>query len=142
MHNQVIFQPMLAMMLLTGLVWVFLYARRIPAMRAARLAVQTYTTPEKGIELLPEAVSYPVNNLKNLFELPVLFYALCLLLFVTGSVDNTYVAAAWSFVAFRLLHSVVHCTINHVMGRFICYLVSSLLLWFMVIRAAVDVFGR
>ena len=142
MNNEAILEPMLALMLLTGLVWVFLYARRIPAMRAARRDVQTYTTPEKAIELLPEAINYPAYNLKNLFELPVVFYALCLLLYVTGDVDGVYVAAAWGFVTFRVLHSLIHCTINRVMARFVCYLISSLLLWFMVVRAAIEVLGR
>ena len=142
MNDNAIIEPMLAMMLLTGLVWIFLYARRIPAMRAARRAVQTYTTPEKAIELLPEAINYPAYNLKNLFELPVVFYALCLLLYVTGNVDGVYVAAAWGFVTFRVLHSLIHCTINRVMARFVCYLISSLLLWFMVVRAAIEVLGR
>lgn len=129
------------MMLLTGLVWVFMYARRIPAMQAARHAIQTYTTPDKVVEVLPEAINYPAYNFKNLFELPVLFYALCLLLYVTGSVDGVHVTAAWGFVAFRALHSAIHCTINHVMARFVCYLVSSLLLWLMLLRAAIDIFG-
>jgi len=133
---------MLAMMVLTGLVWVFMYARRIPAMRAARRPVETYTTPETVIEILPEAINYPAYNLKNLFELPVLFYALALLLYATGNVDGVYVAAAWGFVVFRALHSAIHCTINHVMARFVCYLVSSLLLWLMLIRATIDVFAR
>ena len=129
------------MMLLTGLVWVFMYARRIPAMQAARRPVQFYTTPEKVVERLPEAINYPAHNLKNLFELPVLFYALCLLLYVTGNVDGVHVAAAWGFVAFRALHSLIHCTINRVMARFVCYLISSLLLWIMLVRAATAVFG-
>lgn len=141
MNNALIFQPMLAMMLLTACVWLFLYARRIPAMRAARRPVQKYTTPEKAIELLPEAVNYPAYNLKNLFELPVLFYALCLLLYVTGNVDSVYLAAAWGFVAFRALHSLIHCTFNRVILRFYCYLIASLLLWFMLVRAAIQIFG-
>ena len=111
-------------------------------MKAAQQAVQTYTTPETIVERLPEAINYPANNLKNLFELPVLFYALCLLLYVTDGVDEMYAVAAWGFVAFRALHSVIHCTINHVMARFVCYLISSLLLWFMLVRATIDVLGR
>jgi len=142
MNDDAIFQPMLAMMLLTALVWVLLYARRIPAMQAARRPVQKYTTPEKAIELLPEAVNYPAYNLKNLFELPVLFYALCLMLHVTGNVDSVYLAAAWGFVAFRALHSLIHCTINRVMARFVCYLISSLLLWLMLARATIGIFGH
>jgi hypothetical protein len=140
-NNGAILEPMLAMMVLTGLVWVVLYARRIPAMQAARRPVQSYTTPETIIEVLPEAINYPAYNLKNLFELPVLFYALCLLLYVTGEVDGVTVAVAWGFVVFRALHSVIHCTVNRVMARFVCYLISSILLWIMLIRAAIEVFG-
>ena len=88
--------------------------------------------------MTPAAVSNPSDNLKNLFELPVLFYALALLLFVTNRVDATYVAAAWAFVVFRAAHSVVHCTFNRVMVRFSCYLAASLALWFMLLRAGAD----
>ena len=130
---------MIGMMLLTAVVWTVLYARRIPAMQEARLPTQTWTTPDKVVELLPEAISYPANNLKNLFELPVVFYALCLLLYVTERVDAIYVAAAWTFFAFRVLHSLIHCTVNVVMARFLTYLAASLALWFMVGRAAIDI---
>ena len=141
MDNELILQPMVAMMLLTALVWIVLFAKRIPAMQKVALPAQTYTTPDKTIELLPEAVSYPANNLKNLFELPVIFYGLCLVLLVTGRVDGLYVATAWGFVGFRALHSLIHCTVNRVMPRFICYLIASLLLWFMLARAAIQLFG-
>ena len=141
MNNDLILQPMVVMMLLTASIWLVLFAKRIPAMRAAKLPTQTYTTPDKTVELLPESVSYPSNNLKNLFELPVLFYVICLLLYVTNNVDGIDVAAAWSFVAFRALHSLVHITINIVMVRFLCYLVASIALWLLLIRAAIDVFG-
>jgi hypothetical protein len=55
------------------------------------------------------------DNLKNLFEFPVLLYALALYLFVAGRVDATYANAAQVFVEFRALHSVVHCTFDLVM---------------------------
>ena len=136
MNHALILQPMIATMLLTMAVWAYLFARRLPAMQNRGLPAQSYTTPDKTLELLPEPVSYPANNLKNLFELPVIFYALCLTLFTTQSVDAAYLAAAWGFFVFRLLHSAIHCTVNRVMPRFLCYLASSLLLWVMLLRAA------
>jgi hypothetical protein len=81
-------------------------------------------------------VSNPSDNLKNLFEIPVLFYALALYLFVTNQVDAAYVSAAWIFVAFRALHSALHCTFNLVMLRFCLYLFSTLAVWFIAVRAA------
>jgi hypothetical protein len=137
MNNDLILQPMLGMMVLTAIVWFVLYAKRIPAMKKAGVPVQTYTTPDKTTDLLPESVNYPANNFKNLFELPVLFYGLCLFLFVTGAVDTTYVIAAWLFFAFRVLHSVVHCTSNVVMLRFYLYAAAALALWFMLARAVI-----
>jgi hypothetical protein len=86
-------------------------------------------------------VSNPSDNLKNLFEIPVLFYALALFLFVTNRVDALYLAAAWVFVAFRAAHSLVHCTFNHVLLRFSLYLVAAVAVWFMLVRAALDYFA-
>ena len=132
--------PMLGMMVLTAIVWFVLYARRIPAMRRAQRPVQEYTTPEKGALQLPEEVNYPSNNLKNLFELPVLFYAICLYLYVTGSADTAYVIAAWAFVALRAVHSLIQCTTNVVMHRFVTYMAGAVALWFIVLRAALQAF--
>jgi len=141
MSNELILQPMLGMMVLTAIVWFVMYARRIPAMKKARVPVQTYTTPDKVIELLPDTVNYPAYNLKNLFELPVLYYALCLFLYVTASVDTIHVIAAWLFFAFRVLHSLVHCTSNVVMLRFYLYAAAALALWFMLGRTVVSSLG-
>ena len=133
-----IFTPFIGMLLLTMLVWVHLYVRRIGYTVKHRIHPQRLTTPEKGEALIPEEVNYPAYNLANLFELPIVFYALCLYLYVTGNVDATYVAAAWVFFLLHVLHSVVHCTFNRVIVRFWLYASSALALWFMLIRAATD----
>ena len=140
MNNQAILQPMLAMMVLTAIVWFVLYARRLPAMRKVGVSSQEYTTPDKGAALLPESVSYPAHNFRNLFELPVLFYALCLYLFVTGTAQNVDVVAAWAFVGFRALHSLIHSTVNIVIARFLAYLAATIALWFMLARAVLGAF--
>lgn len=142
MQQTAIFGPVLALMTLTLLVWIFMYVRRIAFIRGQRIDSRQLEIPGELARLSPAAVSNPSDNLKNLFELPVLFYALALLLFVTGGVDAIYLAAAWLFVVFRAAHSVVHCTFNRVMVRFSCYLVSSLALWFMLLRAIVDYLAR
>ena len=82
------------------------------------------------------AVSNPSDNLRNLFELLTVFYALVLCLYVTNHVDATFVWAAWLFVGFRVLHSGVHCTFNFVPLRFWLYAGGSILLWFIAVRAA------
>jgi hypothetical protein len=141
-EQQAIFGPLLALMLLTLVVWIFMYVRRIGFIRRERIDPRRLEQPGELARLSPATVSNPSDNLKNLFELPVLFYALALLLFVTNRVDATYVVVAWAFVAFRFAHSFVHCTFNRVMVRFYCYLAASLALWIMLLRAVYDYLVR
>jgi hypothetical protein len=79
---QAILAPFLGMMLLTAVVWIYMYARRLEN----KIAPQDLATPEMAAAVLPETVTRSANNLRNLLELPVVFYALCLYLYVTESV--------------------------------------------------------
>ena len=134
-----IFEPFFAMILLTFTVWIVMYVRRIRYSIANRIQAQGLGTPEKVVKVLPEEVQYPAYNLSNLLELPIIFYALCLYLFVSGNVDTLYVIAAWSYVGLRAVHSVIQCTTNIVMRRFAVYMASSVVLWLMVLRAVVQI---
>ena len=131
-----IFGPFFAMIFLTFCVWVYMYIRRIHFIQSRHFTPEDLAIPGKLAQLSPPAVSNPSDNLKNLFEIPVLFYALALYLFVTNQVDAAYVVAAWIFVGFRALHSAVHCTFNLVMLRFTLYLVSTVAVWYIAARAA------
>jgi hypothetical protein len=130
-----IFAPFVGTMLLTLVVWLYMYARRIPFIITGKLTPQQLT-PGELARLSPPHVANPSDNLKNLFELPTIFYAVVLYLYATVQVDALYVAAAWIFFAFRILHSAVHCTFNLVPLRFWLYAISALALWFMVLRIA------
>jgi hypothetical protein len=141
MAQQAIFGPFFATMILTLFVWVYMYVRRIRFIATSKLSPQDLAVPGQLARISPPAVSSPSDNLKNLFEMPVLFYALTLYLFATGQVDQGYVYAAWIFAAFRALHSAVHCTFNVVMLRFWLYAISTAALLFMLIRAGVGYFG-
>ena len=139
MPGTAIFAPFFGMLLLTFAVWTVMYVRRLTYITQNKVDPQQLTIPEKGARIIPEEINYPSYNLKNLFELPVVFYALCLYLFVTGSVDEVYLGAAWVFFAFRVVHSLIHCTSNIVKLRFASYAVAAVALWFMVLRAALTI---
>ena len=139
MAQSAIFGPVFAMIGLTFLVWTYMYTRRIPFIQGLDPGIAL--TPAKLAELSPPAVANPSDNLKNLFEIPVIFYALALYLFSTSQVDGVYVGAAWTFAIFRALHSAVHCTVNVILVRFALYTVSSLAAWFIAARAALHHFG-
>ena len=141
MRQDAIFSPFFATMFLTLVVWVYMYIRRISFIIGRKISQQEISVPGTLAQISPPNVSNPSDNLKNLFEIPVLFYALVLYLFMTKQVDTVYVNAAWVFVVFRILHSAVHCTFNLVILRFYLYLFSTIAVWFIAIRAALIHFG-
>ena len=141
MPQTAIFGPVFATVFLTLLVWVYMYIRRISFFTRNKINSKDLAVPGALAQLSPPEVANPSDNLKNLFEIPVIFYALALYLFVTSQVDAAYLTAAWIFVAFRALHSVVHCTVNVVMLRFYLYLISTLAVWFIAGRAALHYLG-
>ena len=135
-----IFSPFFAMVFLTLLVWMYMYIRRISFITSRKLAPKDLT-PSSFAQISPPSVSNPSDNLKNLFEIPVIFYALVLYLFITNQVDAVYVSASWVFVVFRALHSIVHCTFNRIILRFYLYLFATVAVWFIAIRSALAHFG-
>jgi hypothetical protein len=127
--------PMLGMMVLTLLVWLYMFVQRVGFAQSNKLDIEQFKTPADVQALVPADVSGASNNFKNLFELPVIFYAVCLYLTVTMQVDSVYTNCAWAFLVLRCLHSLIHCSYNRVAHRFGIYLLSSIVLWVMVVRA-------
>ena len=134
-----ILAPVMVLMLITILVWMLLFVRRLNEVMVKRINAQDLATPEQVTALLSERAQAPANCLKNLFELPVLFYALVSFLLLTGKVDGLYINLAWGFVILRSLQALVHCTYNRVQHRFFAYIAGSLILWGMIIRFALSV---
>ena len=130
--------PMMAMLLVTLVVWVIMFLHRVGYASAHGIDAQKMKTPPDVARLLPDEVSGSGYNFKNLFEMPVLFYVVCLYLTVFGQVTSMMVTCAWAFVALRAVHSFIHCSYNNVLHRFIVYLASSLALWIMVVVTAIN----
>ena len=138
MDASTILKPFAAMLALTLVVWFVMYHRRLTFLFANKIDPQSLTSRDEVAGKYPPKIAYPSDNLKNLFELPVLFYAVCLYLYVTNGVDVVHVVSAWVFVAFRVLHSAVHCSINIVKLRFGVYAGAAIALWVMVVRVVLD----
>ena len=127
--------PLLALVLLTFVVWVYMYVTRLSEIRRKSIDPQALDTRAHGQALLTDSPE-PLDNLKNLFELPILFYVAIMLALVLMIQDQALVQLAWGYVALRCLHSLVHCTYNRVMHRFTAYAASCLVLMFMWARLA------
>jgi hypothetical protein len=122
-----IWMPCAAMVGLTAVVWVKLYADRLGEMRARGVAPQALSTVRAAAGQLERTQA--ADNFRNLFEVPVLFYLLCVALALNGGSTPAFVAAAWGYVALRALHSLIHVTYNRVVHRFLVYVASTLLLF-------------
>jgi hypothetical protein len=133
-------QPLLGMLLLTLLVWIVMFIKRVGYMNTAGIDAEQLKQPADSTALIAPEANAPANNFKNLFELPVVFYVVCLYLIATGQADALHVNCAWAFLALRAVHSLIHCTYNKVMHRFAIYLLGALALWVMVVRAALSAF--
>jgi hypothetical protein len=121
-----IWLPCAAMVGLTAAVWVKLYADRLGEMRAKRIDPQALASARDTAQLeRPQAA----ENFRNLFEVPVLFYVLCVALVLNGGSTPGFVTAAWGYVALRVVHSLIHVTYNRVTHRFLVYVASTLLLF-------------
>ena len=64
----------------------------------------------------------------NLLELPVLFYVVCLMLYVTAGASSLAVSLAWTYVALRIIHSAIHLTYNRVSHRLAAFAISNAVL--------------
>ena len=84
-------------------------------------------------------VEMPANNLANLFEMPVLYFALVPLLIMTAQANHVQVALAWAFVFARVIHSFIHIGPKKVQWRFFAYLVSVVFLTAMWVGFFIDI---
>ncbi len=135
MHVKSILYPLFAQVGLTFIVWGWLIYSRVSFIVRNRIRPQSLADGADAERILKD-VANPNDNFENLFEMPVLFYVAILLILVTNATDPFYLAAAWFFVLFRILHSLIHCTTNHVRSRAMTYAIGSLSLWVIWARLA------
>ena len=137
-----ILQPVVALLAWTMVMWVWMYATRIPAMNKAGIDAKNLVGGE-GSSLrahLPDTVSWKADNYNHLHEAPTLFYAVAIVLAIIGQGDGFNTTLAWAYVALRVAHSIVQATFNRVMVRFALFALSSIVLMALILHAALAVF--
>lgn len=119
--------PAIGMAFLTFAVLFVLGWRRLSGIRRGDYQMRYFKLMQRseGTEL-PAAAEAASRNVINLFEVPVLFYALVPLAVLSGVEDATLRGFLWAFVLFRALHSLVHLTVNHLVIRFAVHLFANL----------------
>lgn len=137
-----ILKPVVVLAAWTMLMWLWMYATRIPAMSAAKIDAGTLVggTGKDLDGRLPEKVQWIAHNYNHLHEAPTVFYAVALVLAMIGQGDGINAQIAWAYVGLRVLHSLVQATVNRVMIRFALFALSSLALIALVLHAAMAIF--
>ena len=138
--NSPILGPVIALVLWSFVMWAWLYATRIPAIIKNKIALKSDSTKSEMNAQLPASVRWKADNYYHLMEQPTLFYAVALMLAVIGAGDEISIGLAWAYVALRVVHSLVQALANIVMLRFAIFMVGSLVLLALAVRAAMAVF--
>lgn len=137
MNQTTIFWPVLAHVLLVYIVYGVMGRRRYFAVKSGEAKVGQYkvrsTEPSSSVTV--------ANNLINQFELPVLFYVLCLALHLTNGVNYLTLALTWIFVASRYFHAWVHLTSNNLLLRSRSFFLGAVILLLAWIWFALHLLG-
>ena len=128
-----ILTPVLGLIVWTFAMWFWMYATRIPAMRAAGLDPARVKRKD-DIEVLPVSVKQIADNYNHLHEQPTVFYALVFYCHLVGVADPLNVGLAWAYVGLRVVHSLIQSTVNFVPLRFGVFALASLVLMAMAAR--------
>lgn len=119
--------PVLALVVWSLILWIWMYARRLPAMSKAKLDPQAARFPG-SLNVLPDGARQVADNYNHLMEQPTIFYALAIFTYLAGGQDGFTAGLAWGYVALRIVHSLIQTTVNLVPLRFLVFALSTVVL--------------
>ncbi len=125
--------PVLALIVWTLIVWIWMYATRIPAMQKAKIDPQSAVHPG-ALSVLPENIRVVADNYNHLHEQPTIFYALAFYTHLIGAGDTINIWIAWIYVAVRIAHSLAQIVVKKVMMRFPLFVLASVVLIILAAR--------
>ncbi len=146
MENAEILQPVVILAAWTMVMWLWMYATRIPAMNRAGIdGINMTASTGKSLrdDLIAKGehkASWIADNYNHLHEAPTVFYAIALLLAMIGQGDGMNACIAWGYVVLRVAHSLVQVLWNRVIVRFALFILSTLCLIALTLHAGMAVF--
>ena len=140
MHNIDILNPVIALALWTFLVLLLIPFVRVRSVRRREIGPNDFKYGESPA--VPPSVSIPNRNYMNLLELPMLFYVVCVVLYVTAGTSRLAVIVAWIYVALRVVHSLIHLSYNRVIHRLAVFALSNATLGSLWVLAGLHIASR
>ena len=141
-----ILKPVVALAVWSTVMWVWLYAARLPAMSRAKIDGLTMvgstgkSLRDQLVAAGEERASWVADNYNHLMEQPTVFYATAIALALMGQGNGIAAMTAWVYVGLRVAHSIVQVSINRVVLRFALFMLSGLALAALVLQAALAAF--
>lgn len=133
--------PVLVLVAWTLVMWAWMYATRIPAMKAAGIDPQEAAFPGTWVHRLRPGVRSVADNYNHLHEQPTIFYALMFFAALTGGGDYSALTLAWCYVGLRIVHSLVQATFNRVVVRFSLFVLATIVLIAFTVREILRLLG-
>ena len=122
--------PVLTLTFWTFIIFAIMAPARFYFLRMKHPQTAAHTKNLKGV--LPPWTERVADNYNHLFEQPVVFYVVALLIAVINNIEPLMIQLAWVYVALRVLHSIVQITFNFVPLRFTLFVTSWLILGYMI----------
>jgi hypothetical protein len=139
MYEHGLILPVLTLVAWSILVWLWMITARATIMQRDKIH------PQKAVRTrefsTPGREQWIADNYNHLMEQPTIFYAAALAAHAAGQDDAINVGLAWTYVAIRLVHTIIQTTTNIVMWRFYLFVLSTLALAVLVVRTLIGLFA-
>ena len=124
MENSIL-EPVIVLVAWTLVIFVWMMSTRLPYLMKNNIPAQELQNASDVAVKLPGKVRRVSDNYNHLHEQPTLFYALAIALALAGTAGTSQILLAWVYVASRVIHSIIQCTYNSVMHRFLLFFAGS-----------------
>ena len=135
MKSNLIFWPVLVQILIVIAGFMLLGIRKKQALKNGQVDLRKTALDN---DAWPDDVLKVSNNIRNQFQLPVLFYVLCFMFYILDAVNISSLSLAWVFVISRIIHAYVHMGSNFVPARFSVFTIGFVVMVLMLIQVAVN----
>lgn len=141
MHSEIL-KPVVVLVAWSLVMWAWMIAVRMPALKKAGIDLGKVrgSRPGQLDGIVPDKAQWPAHNYMHLMEQPTIFYAVAIVIALSGTGNGANAMIAWGYVAIRIVHSVLQATINKINIRFLLFLLSTLCLVALTLHAAMAVF--
>lgn len=129
--------PVLLLVCWTLIMWLWMYATRLPAMQKAKIDPDAARHPGTYADRLPTGVRAVADNYNHLHEQPTIFYALMVFAALTGGDSSLMLTLGYAYVGMRVLHSLIQVLSPKVLPRFTVFSLGTIVLFVM---AGLEVF--